>query len=341
MIATKDILIDHRGRRWSLDAPVTAVSWIENTAMFALGDGSVRIVFADGTAKTTDAGCGSILCAALHPDGRSLLVGGDTGAISTVSANGDVALFAQLGTKWVDHLIANPASGIVAASVGREAIVWSRGVSTPSHRYEFVSTVGGLALDAKGKRLAVAHYGGASLFYPASTGGSRVFLPWDGSHIACTIHPEAQYVVTGTQETGLHGWKLPLASDMHMNGYRGKTRSFSWSKRAKWLATSGDAQVVIWPFEGKTGPMGKTPLLVGDRGKMVTQVAYHPNDDMLAVGYADGAVLLVRTADDKQMMVDDDDGEVITSLAWNASATLLAYGGESGRAGILDLTVRA
>jgi WD40 repeat protein len=126
-----------------------------------------------------------------------------------------------------------------------------------------------------------------------------------------------------------------------MSGYAAKTRSFSWDRKSKWLATSGDAQALVWPFDGKSGPMGKTPLLRSLRkGALVSRVAFHPRDDALAVGYSDGPVVLARLADEDTLLIDDG-GEPITALAWNDAGTRLAWGDEGGRLGVLDMESRA
>jgi WD40 repeat protein len=333
-------LIYRHGRRLVVGAPTTAIVWDGDTALFALGDGSVRAAGMTGDPAAHTLHRGAILCAVAGVAG-GIVTGGDDGQVITMAPDGTTAAIGNFGSRWVEQLVASPASKLIVAGVGKEAIVWMPGAVVPSHRFAFKSTVAGLSLDAMGKRLAVAHYNGASLLYPVSPGSSRNVLQWVGSHISCTLHPNAEYLITGTQETGLHGWRLPQGNDMTMSGYRAKTRSFSWNRKAKWLATSGDGRVVIWPFDGRNGPMGRAPLLAGDRGALVTKVAFHPREAVLAVGYGDGAVTLVRIDDDQQTLVDEPGGGAISALAWNTAGTLLAYGDEDGRAGILDLTKRA
>ena len=50
--------------------------------------------------------------------------------------------------------------------------------------------------------------------------------------------------------------------------------------------------------------MGKAPLELGTRGDtMVTTVACHPTDDIVAIGYADGMVMAARFADQKEVLL--------------------------------------
>lgn len=331
------ILVESHGRRFNFDAAVSALVWIGDAAWFACGDGSVRRTSMAGDYKPIAAHNGAILSAAADPDGRSLLTGGDDGRLLRLSADGAAKELGSFGRYWIEHLAVSAQSGLLVAAVGKEVVVWKPSQREASHRYGFGSTIGGLAFDSKGKRLAVTHYGGATLTYASSADSGRVKLKWGGSHLACTISPDGGYLISAMQETGLHGWKLPQMTDMAMSGYRAKTRSFSWSRRGRWLATSGDPSAILWPFEGKTGPMGKRPLLLGASDTLVTRVAFHPRHDMLAIGYADGAVRLVQVADDSFAVVERANGEPITALAWRGDGQILAWGSEDGRVGLLEM----
>ncbi len=334
-------LVFTHGKRLAPGAPVSAVVWLQDEAAFALGDGSVRFATLQGERARVDAHGGAILSAARHPDGAAVLTGGDDGRVLRVGVDATITELGAFGRDWVGSIVASARSKLFVAAAGTTATVWLTGAVRPSHAYTFPSTVGGIALDAKGLRLAVSHYGGAALLYPRAAASSRVALKWAGSHLACTLSPDCGYLVTATQELGLHGWRLPIGADMAMSGYRAKTRSFSWDRRAKWLATSGDARVILWPFDGKTGPMGRKPHLTGARGALVTMVAFHPVEDVLAVGYADGAVVLARIDDDHFVFVDEPGSAGISALAWNDAGTMLAWGDEDGGAGLLDMRVRA
>ena len=125
--------------------------------------------------------------------------------------------------KWIDHVVSSPVSGALVASVGKNAIVFKDGGET--HRFEHPSSVGGLALDAKGRRLAASHYGGVTLRYALMADDKGVALKWAGSHLDVTISPDADYVVSAMQENSLHGWRLPEKTDLRMSGYSAKTRS--------------------------------------------------------------------------------------------------------------------
>jgi WD40 repeat protein len=139
------------------------------------------------------------------------------------------------------------------------------------------------------------------------------------------------------QENALHGWRLADGRNMRMTGYPSKTRSLSWSHDGHWLATSGAEACVVWPFKDKDGPMGKPPRECGVRPHRITQVAFHPRALVVAIGYADGLVLLCRLGDSAEILVRDADGGAVSALAWDKQGARLAIGTEAGAAGLLTL----
>ena len=106
------------------------------------------------------------------------------------------------------------------------------------------------------------------------------------------------------QENALHGWRLEDGKHMRMTGYPAKVKSWSFSAKGRYLATSGAPAAILWPFAGKDGPRNKAPLELGTRGNaMVTSVACHPDEDMLAVGFNDGMILAVRFVDSREAVL--------------------------------------
>ena len=322
------------GRRLAIGAPATSAHWLEDQALFTLGDGVVLVAGLAGPSKRIEAHNGAILSAALHPSGKQIVTGGDDGQLNAVAPDGKIVALANL-RKWVDHIVTNAALNLIVAAAGKQAIVFRD--NEEAHRFTHASTIGGLALDPKGRRLAISHYGGVTLRYVLTADDSGVSLPWSGSHLGVAISPGADYVVTAMQENALHGWRLADKLDLRMDGYPAKTRCFSWDRRGRWLATSGAESAIVWPFVGKSGPQGKAPLqLIPRPEKLVTAVAFHPSEEMLAVGYSDGALWLARFADQGVIELDEAGEAPVSALAWDASGARLAVADEAGRGAIIE-----
>src|SRR5262249_5637533 len=138
-------------------------------------------------------------------------------------------------------------------------------------------------------------------------------------------------------EPALHGWRLSDNKHMRMTGYPGRVRSMSWTAGGKALATSGSDTVIVWPFASKDGPMGKEPAMLAPLQARVSAVACHPKHDILAAGYSDGTVLMVRLSDGAEILVRRNGPAAISALAWNGNGTLLAFAAEDGEGGLLPM----
>jgi len=137
------------------------------------------------------------------------------------------------------------------------------------------------------------------------------------------------------QEPMLHGWRLADGQHMRMSGYSARVRSLSWTADGNFLATSGSEQLILWPFDGKNGPMGRQPSILARGEARVSVVACHPRQPVAAIGTADGAVTLVRLDDGALIEARAADGNAVGALGWDPAGQSLAFGTETGAAGLL------
>ena len=309
-------------------AHVVAATFLEGRPTLAFADGTLRLG-ADSVAPHPD---GAILVTA--SDGGRLVTGGDDGRVVATDGAGKSEEIANEKGRWIDALATR--SGAIAWSAGK--IVRAREGSGAVKTWTAPSTPRGLAFLPKGYRLAVAHYNGVSLWFPNAS-AEPTLLEWKGSHLDATVSPDGRFLVTSMQENSLHGWRLSDARNMRMTGYPGKTRSMSWSHDGQWLATSGADACVVWPFKDKDGPMGKSPRECGVRPHRIVQVAFHPRALVVALGYADGLVLLCRLGDGAEILVRNPAPEAgaISALAWDDRGSRLLFGTDAGFAGMLTL----
>ncbi|TCK23123.1 WD-40 repeat-containing protein [Ancylobacter aquaticus] len=313
-------------RPLDLGGAVVGLRFLGPLAAFVLGEGEIVLV-GDDEARVR-AHHGAVLSVA--GDDKRILTGGDDGRVVATRADGSAqVLFEQKG-RWIDQVAAG-ADGAFSFSAGKTAHF--QPAKGEAKSLDLPSTVGGLAFAPKGTRLAIAHYGGVSLWFPNAVAKPER-LEWKGSHRGVMWSPDMRFVVTTMQEAALHGWRLADAGHMRMTGYPSRVTSMAFTAGGKFLATSGSSEAILWPFSSKEGPMGKQPSMLAPRDVRVCAVAAHPRDEVIACGYEDGLVLMVRISDGAEILLRAPDGGAVTALAWRGDGSALAIGTESGMGGL-------
>ncbi len=319
--------------RQDFDAYVTAAAFDANgQALFALGDGTVR--FEGG--EPVQAHDGAILCAAGHPAGEGLITGGDDGRLVWARPDGAQEL-AQVKGRWIESVAVSGASSLAAFGAGRELHV--RDLADPSFSRTFAheKSVADIAFDPKGRRIATATYNGAALWYARIAEQKPQLLKWAGSHTTIAWSPDGKFLLTAMQENQLHGWRLSDAKDLRMGGYPAKVKSLVFLDKGIMLATSGANGVVIWPFVGANGPMGKEAAEIGfDQNALVARVAATPGRDLVCAGLDDGRVWAAELRSGRMEPLKSEKGATITALAVSPDGARVAWGDEEGGAGIMD-----
>jgi len=321
------------GKSWTFDAPVVAIAFdAEGIGAFGLGDGTLR-TFTDGEdIQTIEGHNGALLALAAHPV-SGFISGGDDGRLVHTDNNAARELLA-VKNRWIENVAASTETGLIACTAGKTAIILSGQEQTV---LTHATTAAGVAFDPKGRRVAVAHYNGASMWWAKSASQEPKTLEWKGSHIAVTWSPDGRFLVTSMQESALHGWRIEDAADMRMTGYPAKIRSMAWDRRGRTLFTAGASRVIGWPFTGKTGPMGKEPLELGpEREAIIQVVAAHPEQDIIAAGTTDGTVWFEEIGDPGANFVMLNGGK-LTALAFSPTGDHLAFGTEDGFAAVVPV----
>lgn len=329
--------------RLRFDECIAGAAIIEASAYFALCDGTLQIVPLDGeNVKEVQVHSGAILQSAYCEKSKRIVTGGEDGKVIVTYADGRTELLADTGGRWVDSVAIAP-WGAIAYSVGKEAhVLWPDG---RSRTIALPSTSESLDFSQTGRKIAIARYEGILLVDLAIPDSAPEALNWPGSHHLVSISPSVKYIVTAMQENMLHGWRLADRKEMRMPGYPTKTRSFAWSSNGHWLATSGADTAVIWPFKGKSGPMGQEPLMMAERkGEIISSIASHPSQPAFAFGYTDGAVVVgnTRTGETRAILPpgeedDDQTHSEITCLIFSPRGDKLVVGTEQGAAALVTL----
>ncbi|MCT6855135.1 MAG: WD40 repeat domain-containing protein [Bombella apis] len=352
-------LLQTRGAEHQAEAPIIAVQASRGGQTFAAltMDGELHLIPREGlrqqeTWRKLAVHEGAIsLAQGCEPE--SFLSGGEDGCVVETRADGTMEE-RHKGRSWVDCLASTPTHWACACK--KEVHLYKAGHEEAVKVLEHPSALSGLAFDAKGKQLAASHYNGASLWYVQSKEARVRALEWKGSHTGLCLHPGGEALVTSMQENELHGWRLSDGHNMRMSGYPRKIASMSFTRKGRWLATSGADAAVLWPFFGG-GPMGKPPMeLARLPGLFVTCVCAHPTDDILAIGFEDGTVLLAEvpaTMEDNAPGADrilplcngQRSGGVargaVNAIAFTPQGGAVIFGTEEGYIGVVDLSAHA
>ena len=318
----------------SFDAFVTSALFDRTgAAIFALGDGTVRF---DG-GETVQAHDGAVLSACVHPLGEGLLTGGDDGRLVWSRASGPEEI-AKIPGRWIDAVAASSESRLIAFAAGRELHVRDAADPAFARTFQHDKSVSDVAFDPKGRRLAAATYGGAWLWYARIAEQKAQVLKWAGSHVGLAWSPDGKFLMSSMQENQLHGWRVADDKNLKMGGYPGKVKSLAFLSKGAMLATSGANGVVIWPFAGPAGPLGKQAAEIGfDQAAMVARVAAAPASNRVAAGLDDGRVWVCDLTNQKIDMLKAEKGPPISALAISADGKRLAWGDEDGGAGVVEL----
>jgi len=320
---------------WDIDGAVTALAYSRDDAWLAVGSGSGNIYFLNIRNGSPDftvvaAHDGAVLSIAPDLKHGMFITGGEDGRVLSVSAEGVTELANHKGA-WIEHVATVPDLGqrLYAERKNLHRMdAEGKPYGTP---LAHPSTVSGIAVDSKSRRVAIPHYNGVTLWWLKPEKTTSEMLEWKGSHIAALWHPKEQIVITSMQDAALHGWRMQDKAEMRMSGYAAKVQSVAFIEDGKYLASSGADAVICWPFFGG-GPWGKSPLTIGpDTGSLVSMIAAHSRDPLIAAGYEHGGLALVPLYEQGSLQLLPATNVPLTAMGWSGAGDALFVGDEKGK----------
>jgi len=194
-------------------------------------------------------------------------------------------------------------------------------------------TISALAWQPAGGCAAVAYFGGVCLWDADDFIAQKEFTYANGIH-ALVWSPDGRWLVSGNQDPSVHLWIPAEDIELQMSGYEGKVKELAFDRTSRWLATGGGRDCCVWDCagagpEGREPTMlphdakvcavafqhthgllataaqdGTVQLWSPERAQPLratvkmpaaaTKLAWSPDDALLAIGSAKGAVYVLK-----------------------------------------------
>jgi WD40 repeat protein len=272
-----------------LGEPVIACAPVPGGVAAGGSEGAVLVAGLDGTPRRRLQLEDFLLGMAVSPDGARLAAGGGERVAVWDLAEG--RLLRDHAVRWCSALAWSARSDQLAVGDGRLVRVLDHDGGLRWTSQPLPSTVAGLAwLRRDGRRLAAAAYQGVTILEPAT---DRVIerLPAPGAIAALACSPNGRWVVGGSQDATLHGWKVPGGDDFRMSGFPTTVSRLAFAADGRWLACDGGDTVAFWDFSGP-GPTGREALLGPGHPAPIAALAWAGTGRTLATADASGDVAL-------------------------------------------------
>ena len=327
------VSVAERARRVAAEAPVVAAHFLGRTAVFVLGEEALLLVEPQGDPRRVAVHGGAILATAA--DGERVVSGGDDGKVVDDEAAGREPHARDRPETPLDR--SHRARRRTAPSPGRPA-------RRPSCRSKAAARIRS-ALDRRRPRLSAERLSAcgralqrrhAVVSQCAAGGAGNARMEGLASRRdGQSRRPLSRHHHAGADAARLAARRPQAHAHVRLCGARDLARLDRRRPLARDLRR--DATHPLAVPDAKTGRWASSRACWRRREHRVEVVACHPKQDFVAAGYADGLVLIVRIEDGAEILAKKPGDAPVTALAWSADGMLLAFGTESGEAGVIDL----
>jgi WD40 repeat protein len=249
-------------------------------------------------------------------------------------SEGEIVAILDCGKKhlWVEQCAWSFDGNFLATAAGKIVRVWTRDGTLVRHYEHAKRTVTDLAWHPTLHELAVASYGGVSL-YRIDEETLYCLLPIQASILALAWSPDGSVIAAGLQENAVQFWRLPFHdgddAPSAMRGYPEKVRTLAFDRTGAYLATPSSRGVAVWEFL-RGGPEGTTPVIIEGHLARVTQAAFQHKGHLLASADESGLVLISQPSINNQTLKAEAYQHEVSQLAWSPDDQRIAIGTERG-----------
>lgn len=183
--------------------------------------------------------------------------------------------------------------------------------------------------------MAVVGSAGARLHDLTPDGDDLPLAPSDPL-VSCAFSPDGELIAAGHRLGAVSIWDLAAASEpVTLASSPHGPEALAWRHDGARLATAGGSDVVVWALAGRRVDTD-APLFAVRSTSPVTDVAYQPGGQLLALVEADGTLALWAPDDGRlRARVDLTCSPLV--CAWHPAADCLAVGTLDGTVTIVEL----
>ncbi len=333
--------------RWqaTLDEPAVALDVLNGgrqgpDGLIAGGsEGDVRVFDPDGDQRLELTLDDALLSVAGSPDGTRIIALGMGSRRLWSAADGEALRTDSAG--WSASAAWDARSQSLAVADGKRVRVLDRSGVVRWSSQPLSSTVTNVSWPRGQLRVAASAYQGVTIFEPETDRITNT-LRAPGAISGLATAPNGRWVVGGSQDATLHGWKVDDGSDFQMSGFPATVSHLAFEDSGRWMACESAEVLTCWDFSG-SGPTGRAGVVLTGHQATVSAFSWVPgNCRTLISGDVDGNVLVwkiavtTRPGDELHPAGGVRDDDPVTAITTGHDTVYIAR--RSGRVDALTVT---
>lgn len=275
--------------------------------------------------------------------GAGFLVGGATGRVVQIGADGSTQVMVEHDSAAVDAMATSCAPGAgeraswVAASGSVTRYDPDGGTARAMARYEGSARV--VAPAPGGDRVALGFDARLSVIDLPTNDPQASGAPFEtplGPVEALAWSPDGRLLAAGLLDGGVALIDPAERRVLRLPDYPAPVRTLDWSADSRWLVTSGAFRTIVWAVDG-THDRPRT-LETGRSGLVAVEAArLHPHLPLVAAGYENGMIVVMAVGQRDELVIRDPAPGGLRDLIWSGDGEHLAFHAAQGWAGVIDL----